>query len=255
MHRIPIALLALALSLPLMARADHLDITLGADPALIDSGLIKFLLPRFSLKTGIKLHLGAHLGADAAPDVTLSSTAGPGARPAFKGPVQLYYIMLGAEAPDKATRFANWLLEDVGQRTIDQFRKDGKQMFIAAADDAPVVVKALPQGDIQNGELLSYTNCGRCHVISDKNRMKGIGSTPSFALMRGFPDWQRRFEGFYNLNPHPSFSQVKGVTTPFDVALPPAITPIELTQTELDDITAFVAGITPADLGAPLQAQ
>jgi len=254
MHRFRLALLALALSLPQMARADHLDITLSADPALVDSGLMKFLLPRFSLKTGIKLHLGPDDPADAA-DVTLSSTAGPGARPAFKGPVQLYYIMLSAEAPDKATRFANWLLEDVGQRTIDQFRKDDKQMFFAAAVDAPEVVKAPPQGDIQNGERLSYTNCGRCHVIGDKNRMKGIGSTPSFALMRGFPDWQRRFQGFYNLNPHPSFSQVKGVTTAFNEALPPAIIPIEMTQSEVDDIVAFVAGITPADLGAPLQAQ
>ena len=250
MHRFRLALLALALSLPLMARADPLDLTIKADPALVDTGLIKFLLPRFSLKTGIKLHLGPD-----DPDVTLSSTAGPGARPAFKGPVQLYYIMLAADAPDKASRFANWLLEDVGQRTIDQFRRDGQQIFFAAADDAPVVVKAPPQGDIQNGELLSYANCGRCHVIGDKNRMKGIGSTPSFALMRGFPDWQRRFEGFYNLNPHPSFSQVQGVTTPFNQALPPAIIPIELTQTELDDIVAFVAGITPADLGAPLQTQ
>jgi mono/diheme cytochrome c family protein len=223
-----------------------------ADPALVDTGLMKFLLPRFSLKTGIKLHIGPD-----APDITLSSIAGPDARPAFKGPVQLYYITLSADisAPDKADRFAKWLLEDVGQRAVDQFRRDGKQIFFAAADAAPEIAELLPEGNIAKGEHLAYTRCGRCHVVGDKNRMKGIGSTPSFALLRGFPDWQSRFQGFYALNPHPSFSQIKDVTAPFDVALPPAIIPLDLTLDELDDIVAFVAGITPADLGSPLQTQ
>ncbi len=250
MCRIHLILIVFALCLPQMVRADPADLTLHADPALIESGLMKFLLPRFSLKTGIKLHLGPD-----APDITLSGTAGPGARPAFKGPARLYYIMLGADPPDKASRFARWLLEDTGQRTIEQFRREGQQIYFAAADDAPQVAETPLEGNAAIGERLSYANCGRCHVVGHENRMKGIGSTPSFALMRGFPDWQNRFQGFYTLNPHPSFSQITGVTAPFDEALPPAIIPIELTQDELDDIVAFVAGIKPADLGAPLQTQ
>jgi mono/diheme cytochrome c family protein len=250
MYRFPVALIILALSLPWMARADHLDVTLKADPALVESGLMKFLLPRFSLKTGIRLHLSPD-----APDVTLTRSAGPDARPVLKGPKQLYFITLTPGASEKSTRFADWLLEDVGQRTIDQFRKDGAQIYIGAADAAPEIAEAVPEGDTQNGERLSYARCGRCHVVGPANRMKGIGSTPSFALMRGFPDWQRRFQGFYALNPHPSFSQITDVTPAFDPALPPAINPLELTQAELDDIVAFVAGIKPADLGAPLQTQ
>ncbi|MFQ5567351.1 MAG: c-type cytochrome, partial [Paracoccaceae bacterium] len=34
------------------------------------------------------------------------------------------------------------------------------------------------------GEKLTMINCGRCHKVSEKDRMGGIGSTPSFAVMR-----------------------------------------------------------------------
>ena len=34
------------------------------------------------------------------------------------------------------------------------------------------------------GEKLSYIDCGRCHVIGERNRMGGIGSTPGFAVNR-----------------------------------------------------------------------
>ncbi len=250
MYRIAIALIILALGLPGMARADHLDITIKADPALIETGLMKFLLPRFSLKTGIRLHLSLDT-----PDVTLTRTTGPGARQVLKGPEHVYYVILSPDAGEKTIRFVDWLLDDVGQRTVDQFRNEGAQIFFAAADAAPEVAVVIPEGDILNGERLSFARCGRCHVIGHENRMKGIGSTPSFALLRGFDDWLPRFQGFYTLNPHPSFSQIKDVTPGFDPALPSPINPLELTLEELDDIVAFVAGIKPADLGKPLQTQ
>jgi hypothetical protein len=73
--------------------------------------------------------------------------------------------------------------------------------------------------------------------------------------MRSFTDWRARFEAFFALNPHPSFTQVDGVTEPFDISRPSPIAPVEITLDELDAILAFVSRIPPADLGAPIQYQ
>jgi hypothetical protein len=90
--------------------------------------------------------------------------------------------------------------------------------------------------------------------VNETNKMNAIGSTPSFALMRNFPDWQERFETFYVLKPHAAFTQVSEVTAPFPENLPPPIAPVELTLEEIDAIAAYVSLIAPADLGAPIQA-
>ena len=96
-------------------------------------------------------------------------------------------------------------------------------------------------------------NCGRCHAIDESNRKKTIGSTPSFGALRTFQDWEYRFEAFYTLNPHPSFTQIEEVTPPFPAGSPPAITPIKLTLDELYEILAFTRQIEPADLGRAVQ--
>jgi len=217
-------------------------------PALEESGLVQFLRPRFSLKTGVPLQVVKE-GAN----VVLGDQAGGNARPVMVRGDMVYYVSAGGGAAAK--RFADWLRSDVGQRAIEQFRPQTGLPFAGAAGLAETVTEVVPEGDVARGEILSYRNCGRCHVIGPRNRMKGIGSTPSFALMRSFPDWQQRFGGFYALIPHPSFSQIAGVTDRFDPARPPPISPLEMTITDLDDILAFVATIKPADLGAPLQTQ
>jgi len=89
-------------------------------------------------------------------------------------------------------------------------------------------------------------------VIGDRNRMKGIGSTPSFPVLRSLPDWEARFSTFYARIPHPSIVQLEGVSEPFDPAFPPANQPLWLTLDQLEDILTFVSGLAPADLGAPL---
>ena len=96
---------------------------------------------------------------------------------------------------------------------------------------------------------------GRCHVIDDTNRMKGLGSTPSFQVLRTLPNWQGRFEAFYALAPHGAFTQVKDVTPPFDPRHPPPIVPLEMTLDDLEAIAAFAGTLPPADLGAPLQSR
>ena len=108
-------------------------------------------------------------------------------------------------------------------------------------------------GDALAGERLALVNCGRCHVVGEKNRMGGIGSTPSFAMLRTLGDWERRFRAFFTLNPHPAFTQVPGVTPPFDQARPPPIAPLEITLADIDAILAYAASLAPADLAEPLK--
>ena len=230
------------------------DITVFVSPALEESGVVRFLQPRFSLKTGVRIDRQVLVQDDAIPqgaDVVLTGHKPDMAVAVMAGGGKTYYVVL-VRPGKNSERFVAWLLSDIGQRAIAQFQRDGVQVFTEAANVAKAEVASTFDGNIVAGEALSYQNCGRCHVIGDRNRMNGIGSTPSFSLMRSFPDWQRRFEGFFTLNPHPSFSQVIDVTEPFNPAYPPPISPLVLTLEQLTDILAFVATIPPADLGAPL---
>jgi hypothetical protein len=102
------------------------------------------------------------------------------------------------------------------------------------------------------GEKLTILNCGRCHVVSPKNRMGGIGSTPSFAVLRTIADWEDRMRAFWTLRPHPSFTQIEGVTDPFPEDRPAHIHPVTLTLKEVERIVAYARTIPPADLGADL---
>ena len=103
------------------------------------------------------------------------------------------------------------------------------------------------------GERLTLVNCGRCHVIGERNRMGGIGSTPKFATIRTWPDWEARMKGFYALNPHPAFTQVDGVTEPFPESRPSPIHPIRVTLEEIERIVDYARTIEPSDLGAPVR--
>ena len=106
--------------------------------------------------------------------------------------------------------------------------------------------------DYAPGEKLTLVNCGRCHVVSPKNRMGGIGSTPSFRALRSFPDWEDRMKAFWTLRPHPSFTQIEGMTPPFPPDRPAHVHPITLTLDELDRIIAYARTVEPADLGGSL---
>jgi len=241
------ALVILACWLPMAAVPQEVGFGLSGPAALHENGFLRFLLPRFSLKTGIRIALQANN-----PEAIISTDHGV---PLMNGLGQVFYLQTtAADTPrgHKAQRFAGWLDSDIGRRTVAQFKIDGAQVFtpietLQAADTAPVF-----QGDAARGERFSFANCGRCHVIGDRNRMKGIGSTPSFPVLRSLPDWEARFSTFYARIPHPSIVQLEGVSEPFDPAFPPANQPLWLTLDQLEDILTFVSGLAPADLGAPL---
>ena len=221
---------------------DHRDrrIGLSASPELVASGLLNHLLPRFSLKTGIRVNV-----IDGDADITLGLT---GTQAALSDLERIYFIT----ARDKlAKRFVDWLLSDIGQNTVAAFPPFVG--VVAAKDERPGVTAFT--GDIARGEILSLKHCGRCHVINQKNRHNDIGSTPSFASLRNFPNWGERFRAFYTLNPHPSFTQITNVTRGFAPSHPPPIVPVEITPEELESILAFVSTISPAYLGPPLRGQ
>lgn len=233
---------ALSLSLPASAQD---DLGLKAPQAVTDSGLLKYLLPRFSLKTGIRVVPSAE------GDMVLSED-GQGV-PVMQRGDAVYALSIGEDA--RQQRFQDWLTSEIGVRTIESFTPEEGDPFTAplpvlVEDTAPVF-----EGDPEAGAALSLTHCGRCHVIGPQNALNSIGSTPSFAVLRAMRDWDNKFLSFYVLRPHGVFTQIDGLTQPFDPAVPPPIAPVRITPEELDAILAYVAQVEPADLGAPLQFQ
>lgn len=107
--------------------------------------------------------------------------------------------------------------------------------------------------DWEPGEKLTLFHCGRCHVINERNKYGGIGSTPSFGALRTMDDWEDRFDAFWTLAPHPAFTQVEGVTEPFPINRPSPIYPMELTLDEVETIKIFTRTIAPKDLGAEVR--
>ncbi|MEH6644757.1 hypothetical protein [Sulfitobacter sp.] len=229
---------------PLVAQAQSAGFTLSTAREVRDTGFLQHLLPRFSLKHGVRI-----TQIDEGGDVVI----GHEGVPVFAGLDAIWHVS-GPKVGGPAL-FTEWLLADIGKRTIHAFQPEGVAIFTAQIEDEGALPAAVFEGDPLLGETLSLRHCGRCHVINDTNRMDGMGQTPSFALMRTFDDWRDRFATFYILNPHPSFTQIADITQPFAAHLPPAIVPLEMTQGELDNILSYVATIAPADLGAPLQSQ
>ncbi len=213
--------------------------------ALIDTGLPQHLLPRFSLKTSIRITVTTDSGAAAA--------FGTSGTPVFRQGNTTWHLAK-TDGPH-TDAFEAWLLSDIGKRTIEAFASDGEAPFSADLNVRQEVQTATLTGDLVRGEQISLQTCGRCHVVNEKNRMNGVGSTPSFGLMRTFEDWQNRFESFFVLKPHAAFTQVEGVTAPFAENLPSPIAPINVSLEDIDAITAYVGSLAPADLGAPIQSQ
>ncbi len=245
-------LLALLCAVPLHAA----EFTLHAPPELIDDGLIGYLAPRYALKHGVNMHVQAIDDVNNIPPEDAAilplEKAPEGSAPVIEGPAGRYAIIAPDEGP--AAGFAKWLKSDIGRRTIAAFRlPDGSAPHAPAQISTPKAESASFEGDPRRGEALSYANCGRCHVVGPRNRMKSIGSTPSFAALRALADWEERFRTFWLRNPHPALVRIKDVSQEPDISSPSPISPVALTERDLQDILAFVSRIKAADLGAPIQ--
>ncbi len=241
-----IFLVCLLLWLPAQGWGQDRRTSLFAAPALVASGVLRHALPRFRLKTGVGVDLA---DAPEAADVILS--AGPEGAPVTQGLGATWRVQLRNDTPP-ARRLAGWLASEIGQRTFAAYRRDGTAPFAPPAAAPEDTAAPLPEGDLALGKRVARRNCGRCHVVSAENRMQGIGSTPSFAVLRALKDWDERFSTWYVRPPHPGFTQIAGITPPFSPASPPPIVPIEITPEEYQALMAWIARIPPADLGPPL---
>lgn len=242
--RLCIALIFIGSLIP--AQADDRSFVLTAPPLFERSGLSGFILPRFALKTGTRVTLG--------PDGALEIAAGGDGTPVFQHGETVFAV--GPAASPAAQKFVDWLTSEIGQATVDSFvPADGSAGFTRPVRAGRTVATVTYDGDAAQGARISLRQCGRCHVVDHRNRSGGIGSTPSFGVLRAQKDWGSRFEAFFALAPHPAFTQVEDVTPPFDITRPPPIAPMELTLDDIDAILAFVADIEPADLGAPIHHQ
>ena len=228
--------------------AEDRTFRLAVPAELQDSGLLKYMLPRFSLKTQTRIQV-------VAPDAQADAALGGVGVPVFSGLERTWRLQVHAPEHPGVERFSAWIRSAVGQRAIVGFKVDGSQLFtLPKAEEAKTVALDL-DGDAVAGQGLSRKLCGRCHVVAEDTRMNAIGSTPSFFVLRSLSDWTERFQSFFALNPHPAFTQIADVTAPFAEDRPPPIVPLELTLDDLEAIIAYAGTLAPADLGAPLQHQ
>lgn len=241
-----LALVSMTTSPPAMAN-DKL-VRLVVPQALVDSGLLKFMLPRFTLKTQVRFELLA----DGAP---ADAALGAEGTPVFTGAGQTWSLAVRNPDHPGTQRFKDWITSEIGQRAITGFKPGGQQAFTLPTAVVQETVDLAFDGDADIGKKLSRLHCGRCHVAAPEDKFNTIGSTPSFFLLRTMGDWSDRFESFYVLKPHGAFTQIEDVTEPFPVDRPSPIVPIEMTLEDLEAIVAYVAAIQPADLGAPLKTQ
>ena len=242
-----ILVVLIVMLLPSLARAEDRQVSLYAPPALIDSGLVQHIKPRFSLKTQVRVDI-----VDSIEDADL--VLGDTGKPLFSGLDAVWHLDQRRDTKG-ADRFADWLTSEIGTRTILSFAPDGTPVFTPPPKETVAAVTAEISDDAIAGKEVSYVKCSRCHVTERGRGIFGIGSTPSFAVMRGFEDWEARFAAFYVLNPHEAFTQIEGVTEPFPLDRPSPISPVVMTLDDLDAILAYVAIVEPADLGKPLEHQ
>lgn len=260
---------------PSVATEADKTVRIAAAPELLNSGLFDHLAPRFRFKTRVSIDLRSAAGGVATTENAdlVIVAAGDGAAPhmaaggiaatpvfARDGATFVAIPFDPARRPGArerlAKRFVSWLVSSSGERAMLGYRPDdGGGTFAKPGTVAPVRTAALAAPLDPRGEKLALRHCGRCHVVSERNKYGGIGSTPSFAALRTLGDWKDRFDAFWSLRPHPAFTQVEGITEPFAPEQPSPIVPIELTLDEVTAIVAFTGTIPPKDLGAPVQSQ
>ena len=229
------------------------DLTIRMPEAMLKSGFDRQILPRFGFKHRIRVAPVSEGEAD------LALTDEPGGfRIMVDSADRVWFLSTltdDAEAKEKAGTFLEWLQSVPGKSAIESFAPEGDPVYSTEVKVVAVARDESFDGDRNTGSRLALVHCGRCHVVDERNRMGGIGSTPSFAALRGRENWSDLFRAFYVENPHPSFTQVEGVTEPFDPNRDIHVAPVEITLEEIEAITAFVDTIEPKELGRPIQSQ
>ena len=240
--------LVLLFSLVHPATAENKLVRLHAPENLVETGLLRHILPRFSLKTQVKVELVDEAGV---ADIVL----GEDGIALFEGIGQVWHFALNSDGHVGTVKFKDWLVSDVGQRTIFGFAPEGVAVFSEPSIAEEAAAEVVVSEDAKRGHEVALAKCTRCHAVDKNTAWSSIGSSPSFAVLRSLDDWEDRFTAFYVLKPHPAFTQISEVTEPFPIDRPSPISPIELTLDEVDALISYVAAMQAADLGKPLEHQ
>ncbi|MCV2869232.1 cytochrome c [Defluviimonas sp. WL0002] len=213
-------------------------------PEVIETGLIEYILPRFTLKTGRRAVI---VNSDGDAEIRV---AGPNEQPQLARGDTGYSLTLVTDNP-AAALFAGWLSSAPGRAAITGFEPgEGPAFHVPERKEA--LAEAAFEGDAALGREIARRHCARCHRVEEGKAM-GIGTTPSFAALRALPDWDERFQTFFVRRPHPTFVQIEDLSAPFDPASPPAIVPLKITLDEFEALLAYASDVKPADLGAQIQ--
>lgn len=235
--------------------AQDADLRLAVPEEMIENGFTKHLLPRFAFKTRIRIEPVTEPGEAAMAFSTSEGSGTPVFQTSEGAAVYLLDQSTAQAETDKIAKFLDWLRSEPGRAAIEGFPSGGPPKYLVALASEEEADDVVLEGDANAGSELALVHCGRCHVVDKRNPFGGIGSTPSFPALRGRAAWSDLFLAFYAENPHPSFTQIEGVTEPFDDARPSHIAPIELTLEDVDAITAYVATLKPKNLGAQVQSR
>jgi len=231
-----------------IVRGEPARVLIDLPSEMSDSGFAAHVLPRFQFRARIKL-VPATPDQTAVVGFTKARGKGTPVLTARDGTVFSLRFPKGNAAGQKLLK---WFLSTPGKNAVASFPKGGPPLF--SIYQAPTITEQnhLPEGNALLGSELALRHCGRCHVVDERNRMGGIGSTPSFGALRARDNWQTLFRVFWTEPPHPSFTLIPGMTDAFTSTRPAYISPVQLTLEQVDAIIAFVASIAPKDLGAPL---
>lgn len=253
--RLLVAILLIGLQKPQSAGAQQADLRLIVPQQLIDSGLTRHLLPRFRFKTRIRVEAVAE-GGEGEASLLPDTDQGIAVMSSAEGvPYFLAAVTIDPEQRKMVSALQAWLQSVPGRSAIEGFKPDGIQLFVPGAKKAVTAKQVKIEGDAVLGSKLALQHCGRCHVIDSRNPFGGIGSTPSFGALRSLPKWITSFPTFWTINPHPAFTQIEGITEPFDPARPPPIAPLILTLEEVEAISSFVSQMPAKDLGGGVEAR
>ncbi len=241
---LPVALALVPAAAP--AQEDR-AVRLHAPDSLRDTGLFRYILPRFTLKTQVRVAL---VDDPAQADLVLGADGVP--LFARRGDAQTGAVWSLAERGNHGARCGTGCCPISGRTPSRPSRPRAPRCSARRPRWPRTPPPMIVAGDAALGREKSREHCIRCHAIDADSHMTAIANSPSFMVLKTLPDWQERFLAFYVLRPHPAFTQIAGVTAPFPQDRPPALVPVEMTLEEVDAILAYVAGVPAADLGAPI---
>jgi ABC-type tungstate transport system permease subunit len=115
-------MIIIVIHLPVASWANDRLVRLYAPDTLIETGMMRHVLPRFTLKTQVHVEL--------VPTVEAADMVwGTDGVALFQQDETIWKVAL-RDAPNAGTtRFADWLSSEIGQRTILGFSQDGTPLF------------------------------------------------------------------------------------------------------------------------------